>query len=339
MPGESKDEGRMIKLLVTMLQEYGSVAFQLTCLARLGTHDWFYKVTDSDSGLNVSGTPDLASSFSVASTLVLFLTLLIFTGPFVNTYLTAVDYLIIDREFSFKMLGGAYFIAITIAHITGAVTAAAIVTDAKDRAHLTWQIPSITNVNGDDNTGAIIEEMIAVCSLMVGFLYLKSMDNSKKERKKDEIVTKKDSDTKAFQNIMPYVPMKFIMRLTLLVACVCRAFPDAHLSPHVSIYKARMGLDETWGFRIVGGLIGVLITVVWWWMRLMYTQKLEEWDGKKIEDGNKEEKTPALQSDLEASGSVTARSLTRQPSVGPTASETRMHPSGLRISLADSRYF
>jgi hypothetical protein len=341
MPGGSKDEGRIPKFVVTFLQEFGSVAFQLTCLARLGTHDWFYKVTDSASGLNVSGTPDLASSFSVASTLVLFLTLLIFTGPFVNTYLTAVDYLIIDRDFSFQLVGLVYFLGILGAHIAGAFTAAAIVTDAKDRAHLTWQIPSITNVNGYDNTGAVIEEAIAVCSLMVGFLYLKSMDNSKKERKKDEIETKKDSDKQAFKNIMPYVPMKFIMRLTLLVACVCRAFPDAHLSPHVSIYKARMGLDETWGFRIGGGLIGVLITVVWWYMRLWYTKMLEEWDGKKTEDGNNEEKTPALKSDLEATGSSTSRSLTRQPSVGPSTitTEARMHPSGLRISLADSRYF
>jgi hypothetical protein len=177
MPGDSKDEGRLTKLVVTFLQEFGSVAFQLTCLARLGTHDWFYKVTDSDSGLNVSGTPDLASSFSVASTLVLFLTLLSFTGPFVNTYLTAVDFLIISEEFKLwskhYMKGLTYFLCILTAHITGAVTAAAIVTDAKDRAHLTWQIPSITNVDGHDNTGAIVEEMIAVCSLMVGFLYLK----------------------------------------------------------------------------------------------------------------------------------------------------------------------
>jgi hypothetical protein len=102
-----------------------------------------------------------------------------------------------------------------------------------------------------------------------------------------------------------------------------------------------MGLDETWGFRIGGGLIGVLITVVWWYMRLWYTKMLEEWDGKKTEDGNNEEKTPALKSDLEATGSSTSRSLTRQPSVGPSTitTEARMHPSGLRISLADSRYF
>jgi hypothetical protein len=337
--------GDLQKFLVTILQEYGSVAFQLTCLARIGTHDWFYKVTDSASGLNVSGTPDLASSFSVASTLVLFLTLLIFTGPFVNTYLMFVDYLIISKQFMFdgkndskKVM--AYTLFILGAHIAGAFTAAAFVKSAKDKAYLTWEIPSVANVL-ENFWGPVIEETFAVSSLLVGFLYLKSMDDGKRERKQKE-VTKRQRHENSVGQVMPYVPMKFIMRLTLLVACVCRAFPDAHLSPHVSIYKAAMGLDETWGYRIVGGVIGVGLTGLWWWLRLIYTNALYKWDGEKNEDGNLEETAPALggsPSDVEANGSSTARTLTRQPSIGPATSETRMHPSGLRISLADSRYF
>jgi hypothetical protein len=171
------------------------------------------------------------------------------------------------------------------------------------------------------------------------------MDDGKRERKEKEVTKRQNKEYKSIGQIMPYVPMKFIMRLTLLVACVCRAFPDAHLSPHVSIYKAAMGLDETWGYRILGGVIGILITGAWWGMRLIYTNYLFEWDGKKT-DGNPDEITPVLggpSSDLEASGSTAARSLNRQPSTltpsGPVPSEARMHPSGLRISLADSRYF
>jgi hypothetical protein len=334
--------GDIQKFIVTILQEYGSVAFQLTCLARIGTHDWFYKVTDSASGLNVSGTPDLASSFSVASTLVLFLTLLIFTGPFVNTYLMFVDYLIISKQFKFdgktdskKVM--AYTLFIIGAHIAGAFTAAAFVKSAKDKAYLTWEIPSVANVL-ENFWGPVIEETFAVSSLLVGFLYLKSMDDGKRERKQQEITDRQEEENSVGQ-VMPYVPMKFIMRLTLLVACVCRAFPDAHLSPHISIYKAAMGLDETWGYRIAGGVIGIVITGVWWWMRLMYTNYLFEWDKKnknKSQLGTTEEKQSLNKSDTEAGVS----SIVLQPSGPiPSGSGARMHPSGLRISLADSRYF
>jgi hypothetical protein len=333
--------GDLQKFLVTILQEYGSVAFQLTCLARIGTHDWFYKVTDSASGLNVSGTPDLASSFSVASTLVLFLTLLIFTGPFVNTYLMFVDYLIISKQFMFdgkndskKVM--AYTLFILGAHIAGAFTAAAIVKDAKHKAYLTWEIPSVANVL-ENFWGPVIEETIAVSSLLVGFLYLKSMDDGKKKRKEQEITDRQQEENSVGQ-VMPYVPMKFIMRLTLLVACVCRAFPDAHLSPHVSIYKAAMGLDETWGYRIAGGVIGIGLTGLWWWMRLMYTNYLYKWDQKnkqKSQQGTAEEQQGLNKPDTEAGVS----SIVLNPNAIPQATGARMHPSGLRISLADSRYF
>ncbi len=325
-----------------------SVAFQLTCLARIGTHDWFYKVTGSDSGLNVSGTPDLASSFSVASTLVLFLTLLIFTGPFVNTYLMAVDYLIISKKFRFFdskddgwKKGLAYFITILCAHIAGAFTAAAIVKEAKDKAYLTWEIPKVANVD-ENKWGPIIEETIAVCSLLVGFLYLKSMDDSKKERKAVEIEARNESEKKSVGQVMPYVPMKFIMRLTLLVACVCRAFPDAHLSPHVSIYKASMGLDETYGFRILGGCIGCVITFIWWYLRLRYTNLLYAWDKnnkKHSQQGSLEEKQGLNPADTEAAVSSISLPPSGAITSGPSGSNARMHPSGLRISLADSRYF
>jgi hypothetical protein len=100
-----------------------------------------------------------------------------------------------------------------------------------------------------------------------------------------------------------------------------------------------MGLDDTWGFRIGGGLIGVLITVVWWWMRLMYTQKLEQWEQSNLPQGTHQENQRLNQTDQEAGVSSIVLNQPGQVPVIPQKTDARMHPSGLRISLADSRYF
>jgi hypothetical protein len=82
---------RVGPLAVTFFQDFFTVMFQLVCLSRLGTKD-YYKVVHENvdengtvipSECRIDSAPSLASSVSVSSTL-LFVTLLIFTGPFVN---------------------------------------------------------------------------------------------------------------------------------------------------------------------------------------------------------------------------------------------------------------
>jgi hypothetical protein len=69
-----------------MLQEFGSVFFNLICNSRLDNQDYFYGVNQTAaSGFGIGSQPLFASGASFSSMFVLLLTLIVFNAPFINT--------------------------------------------------------------------------------------------------------------------------------------------------------------------------------------------------------------------------------------------------------------
>jgi glycerol uptake facilitator-like aquaporin len=135
---------------------------------------------------------------------------------------------------------------------------------------LTWMV-SKDKLEASDETrnmgSEFLEEFVAVTALLVGYVYLTYLNfQYDKEPKLFR------SSTHLFSTIEPVVqklavPMPFILQVTLLVAGLLLAFPTAHLSPHVSLYLARMGYMTwgTFGYRILGGIVGFLVAYVMFW--------------------------------------------------------------------------
>jgi len=221
--------------IVCFIQEFISVAFQLTCLSRLGTDE-------------------------ITSNLVLFLTLIVFAGPYLNIYITFIHHICIKEDIV-KYLPKAFFIMVM--HLCGALIAFQIVTNAsRDWSdNIVWKskpVPNSSIPGYEFNWGVeFYEEMTGVISLLIGCAYLFWLQTH-------EGIQEKIAELKNNNNPIPYFDINFFLRLTLLVASVSRAFPSAHLSFHVSVYLRGMELI-TWdqfGAHIVGGLVGLLITVM-----------------------------------------------------------------------------
>jgi hypothetical protein len=87
--------------IVLVLQEFIAVTFHLVCLSRL------------------EATPDIKSN------LVLFLTLVVFTGPYLNAWLAFAEYIIFKhwKECSMTLENIGMGVAITAAHVVGSVLA------------------------------------------------------------------------------------------------------------------------------------------------------------------------------------------------------------------------
>jgi hypothetical protein len=150
-----------------------------------------------------------------------------------------------------------------VMHLCGALIAFQIVTNAsRDWSdNIVWKskpVPNSSIPGYEFNWGVeFYEEMTGVISLLIGCAYLFWLQTH-------EGIQEKIAELKNNNNPIPYFDINFFLRLTLLVASVSRAFPSAHLSFHVSVYLRGMELI-TWdqfGAHIVGGLVGLLITVM-----------------------------------------------------------------------------
>ena len=257
-----------LELFAILMQEFGAVAFNLICSSRLGDRDYYYAVTGGKAAADAS----YISNASLSSMFVLFLTLHVFRGPFLNFWLVVVDYICIKtKEWSEKnpkeyTPETKILLAILIFGIhAGAVGFAyGVIPDFKkdSKSLLTWSI--ITNANADptDKNGyAFLEEGVAVTSLLVGFLYISWLRPEENDKKK-----KSDGDDKVETTILnPKVDIEFFIRLTLIVTACKRAFPTAHLSPHVSTYLCWTGdiTVQHWGARIGGGVVAIVVVVMW----------------------------------------------------------------------------
>ena len=221
--------------IVCFIQELISVAFQLTCLSRLGTDE-------------------------IISNLVLFLTLIVFAGPYLNIYITFIHHICIKEDIGWYLPKAIFIMAM---HMCGALIATVIVTNSSQdwSDNIVWKsrpVPNSSIPGYEFNWGIeFYEEMTGVISLLIGCAYLFWLQTH--EGIQDKIQNLKENN-----NPIPYFDINFFLRLTLLVASVSRAFPSAHLSFHISVYLKGMNLInwDQFGAHVVGGLVGLFITVV-----------------------------------------------------------------------------
>jgi glucan phosphoethanolaminetransferase (alkaline phosphatase superfamily) len=142
---------------------------------------------------------------------VLLLTLIVFNGPFLNLWLVVVDYACIEDGFSRRrsktlvVIFGAQIAAIYMAHFFYNL----MQNDWKST--ITWTDFNISSkeANAHYYWPTMIEELIAVTSLLMGFLYLAWLRPEHKETN------------------TPKIDIQFFLSLTLLVAACMRAFPTA----------------------------------------------------------------------------------------------------------------
>jgi hypothetical protein len=224
----------------TVVQEWMAVTFHLVCLSRLET------------------TADIKSC------MVLFLTLVVFTGPYLNAWLLYTDH-IFFKELSNETFLRNFLLGVLIAgaHVLGSFTASAIVRDwqSKSNSTIKWELTPTEQEKDNDLSTHVLEEMFAVASLLIGCVYLlwlKKMRNDKPEKDNEKGI--------------PRIEIRFYFQLTLLVAAVSQAFPDAYLSPHVACYKIFMNRISVAVLlcRLCGGAVGFLISCIWCILRVNY---------------------------------------------------------------------
>jgi hypothetical protein len=185
-------------------------------------------------------------------------------------------------------------------HIAGSCTSWAIVNAAQpewSKNNITW-----VEIPGKIDTGnkgiEFLDECFGVLSLLIGCVYLFWLQIHDKE------VQDKIKEVKKDKKKPPWFDIQFFLRLTLLVASVSRAFPTAHLSLHVSIYKWGTGqiTPETFWVRFAGGIVGVFLTVVFALVRTQFRVVLHLNEGKFIEHESESESDPLTSTNLIQSG-------------------------------------
>ena len=251
-------------LMAIVFQEFGAVLFNLVCGSRLGDHDYFYNVTSPDSNsIYTKGADALyISNASLSSMFVLFLTLHVFRGPYLNFWLVSLDYICVkteDPNNNPSILNGftkfARLCCIFVAHLVAVGVACALIPEVRKNSKSTLMWPEITTGKKSDLQGGYIflEEIVAVCTVLVGFLYLAWL-----KKYKDDKMQLGDVDP-------PQVDVEFYIRLTFVVAACKRAFPTAHLSPHVSTYMWWTGqIDPAeWAAHFFAGVIASGFVVFW----------------------------------------------------------------------------
>jgi hypothetical protein len=245
--------------------EFVAVLFQLICFSRLGPNDYYYVA--NDTAAKPSAEPSLAAN------LVLLVTLVIFQFPFMNAYILFMyDTCVIGRPSGKRfllcfVLAGVQLLAAWVATLC---IHAAQQGQQPWRGAITWMAAGkkLEALDQGRNLGVdFLEEFVAVTALLVGYIHLTYYNfQYGKEPKLFR------SPTHHFSKIEPVIqqlpiPLPFILQVTLLVAGLLRAFPTAHLSPHVSVYIVLMGYttDGAFGFRIFGGVAGFVVSYVLFW--------------------------------------------------------------------------
>ena len=234
-----------------MAQEFGAVLFNLICGSRLGGQDFYYDITKTGEEYSKGANPSSMSDASLSSMFVLFFTLLVFNGPYLNLWLVSLDYICVQttarKDFN-AFTKFARLLLILLAHLFAVAVAYWTIPGLRDasKSTLTWQYIT-PGAKGDVNLGFVfLEESVAVATLLVGFLYLAWLRKPKDEEP-------------------PKVDIEFFMRLTFFVIACTRAFPSADLSPHVSLYRLftnKIKPDE-WAVRFCSGIFASIIVVAW----------------------------------------------------------------------------
>lgn len=251
--GEYTDSTLVLMSIVA--QELGAVFFNLICGSRLGDHDYYYGVTGDNSKYTVGADANYISNASLSSMFVLFLTLHVWNGPYLNFWLVSLDYVCVKsrtHEDDPKHINGftkfLRLCAILVAHLIAVGLAYWLIPVTRDNFKSSMMWPEIVNSNRAQNMGYIfVEEVVAVSTLLVSFLYLAWVRPAPM-----------DGAPSTFD-------IEFFIRLTLVVTGCKRAFPSAHLSPHVSTYlwfSGQVYVDE-WATRVGSGIIASIVVIIW----------------------------------------------------------------------------
>jgi len=245
-------------VLLRAATEVSAVFFQVACFSRLGA------------------TARGSDEPSLAANLVLFVTLVVFQFPYLNGYIVLMyDTCVMARTSALRV-----FLCVVLigCQLLGVWLATLLILCVQNEAlpwngTITWMAPkkAATPSDAGRNLGVeFFEEFVAVTALLVGYVHLTYLNF---EYAKEPAKRLFQSSAHLFSKIEPAIhqlpiPLPFILQVTLLVAGLLRAFPSAHLSPHVSLYVALMGYS-TWGafgFRILGGAVALLVTYVLFWV-------------------------------------------------------------------------
>ena len=298
----SKESAQFVANLVLVLQEVIAVAFHLVCLSRL------------------------EASADIKSNLVLFLTLVVFTGPYLNAWLVFAENICFKKWKEGMAIENILMgLGITAAHVIGSLIAWGLVRwmEPPSVGTITWDTKkAITwNITGDAAKKNVMEndlnwhvhfweEIFAVASLVIGFIYLLWLVKLRKARSTQKHSIKID--------------IKFYFQLTLLVAAVAQAFPSAQLSPHILTYKVLTQTITIPEFlsRLGGGAIGMGIACVWCLFRVSYRESIQMKVGPE-HDHN------AQDYQLITTG-LTSSFAPKQ---------TQIHAPAIRLSMHGSSYF
>ena len=264
MPKEQDEEFEKISwatLLIRSVTEFAAVLFQLVCFSRLGANDYYYLVNQK-TGETEQRSQDEPS---LAANLVLFVTLVLFQFPFMNAYILFMyDLCVIARTSWLRVLCCFWLLAV---QVVGVVMAWLVIRDVQGRWKdtVTWIVPAFEATDqGVEVMAEFWEEFFAVLALLVGYVHLTYLNFGKVGlfRSSEHTFSQFSAATKELP-----IPMTFILQVTLLVAGLLRAFPRAHLSPHVSCYLLIMRYT-TWArfyFRFLGGLAAFVAAYVLFW--------------------------------------------------------------------------
>jgi len=249
-------------LLIRTVTEFAAVLFQLVCFSRLGANDYYY-IVNMKTGETEQRSQDEPS---LAANLVLFVTLVLFQFPFMNAYIVFMyDVCVIARTSWLRVLCCFWLLTIQIVAV---VMAWLVIRDVQGRwkGMVTWIVPEFvaTDSKYQDFSAEFWEEFFAVTALLVGYIHLTYLNFGGVGlfRSSEHLFSEFSVTTRQLP-----IPMTFILQVTLLVAGLLRAFPRAHLSPHISCYLLIMRYT-TWGrfyFRMLGGVLAFIVAYILFW--------------------------------------------------------------------------
>jgi hypothetical protein len=239
--------------------EFVAVLFQLVCLSRLGTRDYYYLVNKTDAYNNVLEP-------SLAANLVLFVTLVVFQFPFMNAHILFMYDTCVIARVTWRRAGLCLWLAAV--QLAGVVVAWVVVRFAGPEwdAALTWVSLEAPAAADRGYFGAeVVEELVAVAVFLAGYVHLTYLNFYAHGifTSPEHLFSEFSEGTKK-----QAIPLPFILQMTLLVAGMLRAFPTAHLSPHISLYLALMRYT-TWtafGARMLGGVLGLGAAYALFWL-------------------------------------------------------------------------
>ena len=275
------DYGWLTGTFVQCAKEFIAVWFQLVAYSRLGAFDFFN------------------------GSLVLYVTLVVFNFPILNSYLFSVMRFGPwgGNNFTWFSWNKSYWIVqtllITLSQGVGAFVAAKCTNKFKDN----WPNLKVTSSNGTDfgftytdiddelsksdsvsnHFYLVLEEFFAVLILLIGLIHLIHAEQGgllhnaygseviEKSSEKAPFVASEiaETDIVNVKHKPSPIPIQLIFFASILVAGITRAFPSAHQAFHISVY---LGVTNVYSlktviFRIIGGVLATLVSILYYnWM-------------------------------------------------------------------------